>query len=260
MVGTLLAFGVAPDLALSAGARLPHGRDLDPRAARPRSRWPRCGRGSAAVEPRGRDGAGGCGGRRGRPRLRARRHGARPGRGRPPAPADRARHALPGLSRAGSGHVNLVGLHPPSDRASSCTSDCPSAVGSVAAARRAVRRFAGDLGVDLHGVELAVSEAVSNAVAHGSGAIGPARVRDPVRAHPGRPRPRRRILRGRAGERRLRPRDHAPARPARRARRHRRGRHRHAALPARRPLGRAVSGRVEPARARRGRRTAARRA
>ena len=47
----------------------------------------------------------------------------------------------------------------------------PSAVGSVAAARRAVRRFAGDLGVDLHGVELAISEAVSNAVAHGRGAI-----------------------------------------------------------------------------------------
>ena len=67
--------------------------------------------------------------------------------------------------------MNLVGLHPPVGPGLELHERLPSAVGSVAAARRAVRRFAGDLGVDLHGVELALSEAVSNAVAHGSGAI-----------------------------------------------------------------------------------------
>ena len=36
----------------------------------------------------------------------------------------------------------------------------------MAAARRLVRRFAGDLEVDLDAVELAVSEAVANAVVH----------------------------------------------------------------------------------------------
>jgi anti-sigma regulatory factor (Ser/Thr protein kinase) len=42
----------------------------------------------------------------------------------------------------------------------------PATVDSVAAARRAVRRFAADLEVDLDGIALAVSEAVSNVVTH----------------------------------------------------------------------------------------------
>jgi anti-sigma regulatory factor (Ser/Thr protein kinase) len=42
----------------------------------------------------------------------------------------------------------------------------PSAVESVAAARRAVRGFAADLEVDVDGIALAVSEAVANVVAH----------------------------------------------------------------------------------------------
>jgi serine/threonine-protein kinase RsbW len=42
----------------------------------------------------------------------------------------------------------------------------PAVVESVPAARRAVRRFAGSLEVDLVGISLAVSEAVANVVAH----------------------------------------------------------------------------------------------
>lgn len=42
----------------------------------------------------------------------------------------------------------------------------PASLESVAAARGAVRRFAADLDVDLEGLVLAVSEAVSNVVAH----------------------------------------------------------------------------------------------
>jgi anti-sigma regulatory factor (Ser/Thr protein kinase) len=42
----------------------------------------------------------------------------------------------------------------------------PATVESVAEARRAVRRFAADLEVDLDGITLAVSEAVANVVAH----------------------------------------------------------------------------------------------
>jgi anti-sigma regulatory factor (Ser/Thr protein kinase) len=42
----------------------------------------------------------------------------------------------------------------------------PATLGSVGAARRAVRRFATGLGVDVDGIALAVSEAVGNAVAH----------------------------------------------------------------------------------------------
>ena len=44
--------------------------------------------------------------------------------------------------------------------------ELPAAPASVGAARRLLRRFAGDLGVDLDAVELAVSEAVANAVVH----------------------------------------------------------------------------------------------
>ena len=64
-----------------------------------------------------------------------------------------------------------MGLSPPTGPGLTLDEQLPPAVGSVAAARRAVRRFAADLGVDLHGVELAVSEAVSNAVEHGGGPI-----------------------------------------------------------------------------------------
>jgi len=42
----------------------------------------------------------------------------------------------------------------------------PATVESVAAARRAMRRFASDLEVDVDGMALAVSEAVANVVAH----------------------------------------------------------------------------------------------
>jgi anti-sigma regulatory factor (Ser/Thr protein kinase) len=53
--------------------------------------------------------------------------------------------------------------------------ELPAAPASVGAARRLLRRFAGDLGVDLDAVELAVSEAVANAVVHaydnGSGTV-----------------------------------------------------------------------------------------
>ena len=42
----------------------------------------------------------------------------------------------------------------------------PATLRSVGVARRAVRRFAAGLEVDLDGIALAVSEAVSNAVAH----------------------------------------------------------------------------------------------
>jgi anti-sigma regulatory factor (Ser/Thr protein kinase) len=42
----------------------------------------------------------------------------------------------------------------------------PASLDSVAAARVAVRRFAADLDVDLDAIVLAVSEAVSNVVAH----------------------------------------------------------------------------------------------
>ena len=48
MVGTLLAFGVAPGPRALLGARLPRGRDLAAGAARPRRPRPPCGRASAA--------------------------------------------------------------------------------------------------------------------------------------------------------------------------------------------------------------------
>jgi anti-sigma regulatory factor (Ser/Thr protein kinase) len=64
-----------------------------------------------------------------------------------------------------------VGHSPPTGPGLALDEQLPPAVGSVAAARRAVRRFAADLGVDLYGVELAVSEAVSNAVKHGGGPV-----------------------------------------------------------------------------------------
>ena len=64
-----------------------------------------------------------------------------------------------------------MGHSPPTGPGLTLDETLPRAVGSVATARRAVRRFAADLGVDLHGVELAVSEAVSNAVEHGGGPI-----------------------------------------------------------------------------------------
>jgi anti-sigma regulatory factor (Ser/Thr protein kinase) len=54
---------------------------------------------------------------------------------------------------------------PPAD-AISIQEELPAAPASVAAARRMMRRFAGDLGVDVDAIELAVSEAVANAVVH----------------------------------------------------------------------------------------------
>jgi anti-sigma regulatory factor (Ser/Thr protein kinase) len=49
----------------------------------------------------------------------------------------------------------------------------PATLASVATARRAVRSFAAGLEVDLDGIALAVSEAVSNAVAHAYPASAP---------------------------------------------------------------------------------------
>jgi len=54
----------------------------------------------------------------------------------------------------------------PPGNAVSMTEELPAAPASVGAARRLLRRFAGDLDVDLDAVELAVSEAVANAVVH----------------------------------------------------------------------------------------------
>jgi anti-sigma regulatory factor (Ser/Thr protein kinase) len=44
--------------------------------------------------------------------------------------------------------------------------ELPAAPASVGAARRMLRRFSGDLGVDVDAIGLAVSEAVANAVVH----------------------------------------------------------------------------------------------
>jgi anti-sigma regulatory factor (Ser/Thr protein kinase) len=72
----------------------------------------------------------------------------------------------------------------------------PATLDSVATARRAVRRFAVDLEVDVDGMVLAVSEAVANVVAHAyvdggrgvvelSGAASPLEVTVTVRDHGG---------------------------------------------------------------------------
>jgi anti-sigma regulatory factor (Ser/Thr protein kinase) len=52
----------------------------------------------------------------------------------------------------------------------------PATVESVADARRAVRRFASGLDVDVEGMTLAVSEAVANVVAHAYGDEAPGMV------------------------------------------------------------------------------------
>ena len=54
----------------------------------------------------------------------------------------------------------------PNAKAISVREELPAEPPSVAAARRIVRRFAGDLDVDVDAVELAVSEAVANAIVH----------------------------------------------------------------------------------------------
>jgi len=54
----------------------------------------------------------------------------------------------------------------PPRHAISMTEELPASPASVGAARRLLRRFAGDLDVDIDAVELAVSEAVANAVVH----------------------------------------------------------------------------------------------
>jgi two-component system, sensor histidine kinase PdtaS len=56
-------------------------------------------------------------------------------------------------------------MSPPAN-AVSMAEELPAAPASVGAARRLLRRFAGNLDVDLDAVELAVSEAVANAVVH----------------------------------------------------------------------------------------------
>ena len=55
---------------------------------------------------------------------------------------------------------------PPAESSMSLHEELPATVGSVAAARRSVRRFAAGLEVDLDGMVLAVSEAVANVVTH----------------------------------------------------------------------------------------------
>jgi anti-sigma regulatory factor (Ser/Thr protein kinase) len=54
----------------------------------------------------------------------------------------------------------------PAESPLSFREELPATVESVSAARRAVRRFARGLGVDLDGMTLAVSEAVANVVTH----------------------------------------------------------------------------------------------
>ena len=54
----------------------------------------------------------------------------------------------------------------PNANAISVREELPAEPPSVAAARRIVRSFAGDLDVDVDAVELAVSEAVANAIVH----------------------------------------------------------------------------------------------
>jgi anti-sigma regulatory factor (Ser/Thr protein kinase) len=54
----------------------------------------------------------------------------------------------------------------PNANAISVREELPAVPPSVAAARRIVRSFAGDLDVDVDAVELAVSEAVANAIVH----------------------------------------------------------------------------------------------
>jgi serine/threonine-protein kinase RsbW len=55
----------------------------------------------------------------------------------------------------------------PADSSLTMREQLPATVSSVAVARRAVRRYAADLEVDVDGIVLAVSEAVANAVTHG---------------------------------------------------------------------------------------------
>jgi len=59
-----------------------------------------------------------------------------------------------------------VGHFQPAESPVSLQEQLPATVDSVAAARRAVRRVAAGLEVDLDGIVLAVSEAVANVVAH----------------------------------------------------------------------------------------------
>jgi anti-sigma regulatory factor (Ser/Thr protein kinase) len=60
----------------------------------------------------------------------------------------------------------------------------PATVESVGIARRAVRRFTGELDVDVEGITLAVSEAVANVVAHAYAAGEPGLVDLSGRAFP----------------------------------------------------------------------------
>lgn len=59
----------------------------------------------------------------------------------------------------------MMGL-PPAESSLTLQEQLPATVASVAAARRAVLRYAADLEVDVDGMVLAVSEAVANAVTH----------------------------------------------------------------------------------------------
>jgi anti-sigma regulatory factor (Ser/Thr protein kinase) len=69
-----------------------------------------------------------------------------------------------GLSRNGNDDPQ-VGHSPPA-RSLTLHERLPATLESVGAARRAIRGFAAGLEVDLDGIALAVSEAVSNVVAH----------------------------------------------------------------------------------------------
>ena len=217
MVGTLLAFGVAPDLALSAvltyrvvAIWIPAPLGLAALGALKArvGRWDRDEADSPAPAP-----------------LRQARRNRR-----------RGRHV--GFNRGLSGHAAIMGR--PAN-AMTLQEELPAASASVAAARRLLRRFAGDLAVDLDAVELAVSEAVANAVVHayddGRGTVelqaaaAPYELQIVVRDHGcgmygiG--------SEGGAGFGL----HHPPARPPRGGRRRDPGRRAHDDVPARRPLG-----------------------
>ena len=190
MVGTLLAFGVAPDLALSAvlsyravaiwlpapmglaalgalrGRVARWGRDdveaadlvvaivrpaLPPRSRRPCRSPRRRARRPRTSQPRAP--------RRSAPRPRARLRSS-PCRARARARPDRERAGMTTSAPPGSS----LSLH----------ERLPATMRSVATARQAVRRFAADLDVDVDGLVLAVSEAVANvaAYAYGDGVAG----------------------------------------------------------------------------------------
>ena len=154
MVGTLLAFGVAPDLALSAVL-----------AYRAVAIWLPAPLGLAALGAlRLADRPLGPRGRRGRGARRGHRRRAQPGVRRRVSVRSAVRLRGFGRRRTGTARSSMGSIG-----ASSLQEHLPATAASVAVARAVMRGFAAELGVDVYGVELAVSEAVANAVVHDGG-------------------------------------------------------------------------------------------